>query len=435
MTRLLIWLALLALIGAAAAWVADHPGQVTMHWSGYRIDTSIAFLAALFALGIAVSAYLYLTARALVLMPMQLSRRRQLSCYQQGLSELTFSVAALAASDVKAAEIHARKAEKLLGKTPLSLLLSAQIARLQGDDAMTQALLEQMLQHKETEYLAARSLADAASKQQLFAKAVPLAQRARKVNPYDRQPTVQLIALHVRLKEWQQAMQAVTAGYRSGALRRQEKKHFIGLIALLEGQSALEASRLEVAAACARTALSYLPDFAPALRLSARCLIAQGSEHQAVKLLVKHWKNCPHPDLSATLRLALARSDAAHQMAAMQKLVAALPDHPESQLAVAETAIKHQSWKIARQALRAALAVQESPRACKLMAYVEQGEHGDTASAGRWLEKSAEALPEAAWSCHECAERSENWHSHCGHCDAFDSYEWKHPSPMAYQAA
>jgi len=434
MIRLLIWLALLAAIGAASAWIADHPGHVTMHWSGYRIDTSVAFLVAVFAIGILVFAYLYLTARALVLLPSNYSRRRQLGCYQQGLTELTFSVAALAAADIKEAEAHSRKAEKLLGKTPLSLLLSAQIARLQGDDAKTHALLEQMLQHKETEYLAARSLADAATKKQLFAKALPLAERARKVNPYDRQPALQLIALHVRLKQWQQALQAALAAHRSGALSRRDKHHFLGMVALLQGQTLLEHSQLDAAYACAKSAVSYLPDFAPALQLMARCLIAQGKNERAIKHLQRSWKRAAHPDLAATLRLAMAREPEARQLKIAESLVSLLPAHLESQLSLAETAIKQKNWGKARLALRAALAIAESPRACKLMAYVEQGEHNDTAAAGRWLEKSAQALPDAAWTCHDCTHRSDTWHSHCPACGAFDTQEWKEAMPLVYAA-
>ncbi|MCE2927458.1 MAG: hypothetical protein LW823_07455 [Rickettsiales bacterium] len=435
MIRLLLWLGLIAALGAGAAWVADHPGHVTMHWSGYRIDTSIAFLIAIFALGIFIFAYLYILARALVLMPVNFSRRRQVSCYQQGLSELTYSVAALAASDIKNAQSHTQKAEKLLGQTPLTLLLSAQIARLQGDDTKTQALLTKMLEHKETEYLAAQSLSEAASRQELFSKAVPLAERARKVNPRDKHPALQLIALHLKLEEWQQATQAITAAYRSGALLRSEKKRYLGLAALQQGRKALDAAQLDTASACAKIALSYLPEFVPSIQLSARTSIALGKGEQAIKLIFSHWKSAAHPELAAILRLAMAKEPEARQLKLAEKLVSLLPEHPESQLALAETAIKHKAWAKARQALRAALSKQESMRACKLMAYVEQGEFADSSAAGRWLTRSSEAQPDAAWSCDRCGDRTDSWHTHCSHCGAFDSYVWKDQSPLVYQAA
>lgn len=173
----------------------------------------------------------------------------------------------------------------------------------------------------------------------------------------------------------------------------------------------------------------------PSIQLSARTSIALGKGEQAIKLIFSHWKSAAHPELAAILRLAMAKEPEARQLKLAEKLVSLLPEHPESQLALAETAIKHKAWAKARQALRAALSKQESMRACKLMAYVEQGEFADSSAAGRWLTRSSEAQPDAAWSCDRCGDRTDSWHTHCSHCGAFDSYVWKDQSPLVYQAA
>lgn len=158
MIRLLLCLVFLAGVGFAAAWMADHPGNVVVHWFDYRIDTSIAFLA-LIALGVAgICMYIAMLFFYLFSAPRRFRERLRLKHHQQGLAELTYGVASLAAADDVSASRHVRKAEKLLGTTPLGLLISAQIAKIRGDDETARLLLTQMLNHKETKQMAARLL-------------------------------------------------------------------------------------------------------------------------------------------------------------------------------------------------------------------------------------------------------------------------------------
>jgi len=40
MYRIILFLMLIALAAAGAAWVADQPGDVMLSWSGWRVETS-----------------------------------------------------------------------------------------------------------------------------------------------------------------------------------------------------------------------------------------------------------------------------------------------------------------------------------------------------------------------------------------------------------
>jgi len=428
MTRLLLLLAVVTCLGLGASWIASHPGNVTIYWFDWRIDTSFAFLLTLGITGGIALAYLYILSRALVLTPVQFSERRKLKHYRKGLTELTYSVAALAAADVQTAEAHTRKAEKLLGHTPLTLLLSAQIARSQGDDAKTKLLLEQMLEYNETEYLAARSLSDAASKQNMLSRALPLAERAMSVNPREKNSATALIGLHIRMNSWQEALQAADKAARKGALTRRERNYYKGIAYLKQGMQLLDKSQPDAALANAWACMKHIPHFAPAIILAARSFIGAGQNDKAIKLILKHWKDAPHPELAATLRIAMAKEPEEKQLKLVKKLASHVPDQSESKLAVAETAIKFKQWELARSALKEVLAKEESMRACKLMAYVEQGEFSDYDASGRWLARSSEAMSDAVWMCGSCSHTDEHWDTHCHACGAFDALSWKQPS-------
>jgi HemY protein len=151
-------------VGFAAVWVADNPGSVTIHWFDYRIDTSFAFLAFSFVLVAWLLAALYSFVHSLAGLPQRFSERQRVKHYQQGLAELTASVAALAASDILSAERHVAKARKHLGVTPMELLISAQIAKSRGENERARELFSQMLAHKETKQTAALLLSDTGAK-------------------------------------------------------------------------------------------------------------------------------------------------------------------------------------------------------------------------------------------------------------------------------
>jgi HemY protein len=45
MVRVLVYLAVFACLAFGAVWLADRPGEVSVLWQGYRIETSVALAA------------------------------------------------------------------------------------------------------------------------------------------------------------------------------------------------------------------------------------------------------------------------------------------------------------------------------------------------------------------------------------------------------
>ena len=422
MINLLLLLFFLTCIGASASWLAENPGNVVIHWFGYRIDTSFAFLLLLALLAAATLAYGIVFFRHIAQAPEYYFKRRSLRQYQRGLSELTYSVAALASGDSKEAAAHTYNAEKLLGTIPLTLLLNAQIARSAGDDAKTRLLLGQMLDHKETEYLAARSLSEAANKQQLFPKALELAKRAYAVNVKGISP---LLGLHVRLGEWHQAMHAITKSTGKGQLTRNEIRHYKAIVFLKQSMHMLEAGHTKAALIAARQGLKQQPHFVPCITVTAKAYYALGKRHKAVRLIVRAWKDTPHPQLAETLRLIIAGDSKEQQMRIAHKLVAANPESNESDMALAQIAMRHKDWATARKALIAALDKTETVRTCHLLAELETGEYPDFDISSKWIARSTVASIDPVWICNSCGQVAPVWDAHCPACEAFDSLEWK----------
>jgi HemY protein len=422
MLNLLLLLFFLTCLGITAGWLAENPGNVTIYWFDYRIDTSFSFLLALALVLTVVLSYAYVLLRRLILAPGNFSERRGLKQHRRGLTEITYSVAALAAADVKSAELHTRRAETLLGRTPLTLLLSAQIARSQGDDARTRLLLDQMLDYKETEYIAARSLSDAASKQEIFPEALHMAERAHAINPKD---IKNLFGLHLRLGHWQQAHNTIKRAIKKHHITRSEARHFRCLVYVTQGTQLLETEQFDDALKIANLAIKEAPDYLPAVLFAARTYVAVKDEPKATKLIMRSWGYMPHPQLAGLLLSLISKQPKDAQMKQVQKLAACNPDSIESALAVTQAAIHNKLWDLAYQTLQKVIIREESVRACHMMAVIEQGISADPNAGGKWFTRSQVAQADPEWVCSSCSHASDRWSVNCPSCNEIDSMEWK----------
>jgi HemY protein len=362
MIRLLVFLIILLCLGLVGAWIAENPGEVTLFWFDYRIDTSLAFLLAVWLLGALALAYFYLVFRAFALFPSWFSERRGIRHHRKGLTELTYAVAALAAQDIKTAEIHNKKAQKLLGAAPLTLLISAQIAKHYGNEEETRARLTELLSYKETEYLAARSLSEAASKQAQLPKALELAERAQRANPKESAAGAAIIGLHLRAGAWQETLLAIDKAARDGRWKRARIHYYKGLMHLKQARALQDTGNLAAALTHARMAEKLLPGFAPAIVQEAELLQAGGERDAALKLILKHWKHAAHPQIAAAFYAALAGLPLEKQQKLKKKLLSIAPEP---------------------------------------------------------------VAPDALWTCRSCNHATAHWDTHCPACQAFDTLVWK----------
>lgn len=280
MINLLLFLFFIACSSLSIAMIVDNPGSVTMLWFDYQVETSVAFIILVIILAAIFLVLFTLLLRLIIASPSQFLQRRNVKQLNNGITELTYSIAALASSNITAAETHVHKVEKLLGKTPLTILLSAQIAKNKGNEATTHALLEQLLEFKETEYLATRSLSDSASKNDNLPKALLLAKKALEMNPKDSATATSVASLQIRLKHWDEAV----ATLQKSKLARGEKARLIALTQLARGELLMASGYYEEALSLVKNIISNLSDFPPAIAFCANIYDKNQMSKKAAKL-------------------------------------------------------------------------------------------------------------------------------------------------------
>lgn len=396
MVRVLVYLFVIALLAVGAVWLADRPGEVSILWQGYRIETSVAIA----AIGVVALAFLALVAWAILRFVFGLpsafgfaSRARRRA---RGFEAISRGMVAIGAGDPVAAGRHAVDARKFAANEPLTLLLEAQSAQLSGDRGQAEAAFKAMLDKPETRVLGLRGLFVEARRRGDMAAARAFADDAVRRSPSLAWANDALLDFHTAAGDWQAARTAVE---RRAALRLADKGEAKRQRAVLLAAEALDAKdrEPEKALAAALEAVKLAPGLTPAAALAGRMLSERGDIKKAARLLEAAWKQVSHPDIANAYLDVRPGDSARDRLARAETLTKLRPADPEGVLALAGAAIHAQDFARARATLKPLLAGGASVRACLLMAELEEAEHGATGRVREWLARATRAPRDAAW--------------------------------------
>jgi HemY protein len=434
MIRMLVYLGLLAALMLGVAWLAGRPGEVTIVWQGWRIDTSVGVLASVVVMIAVVTALLYRFWRAIVMAPRRFGRWRRQRRTHAGYQALSAGLVAVAAGDPAGARRQARRADRLLEEPPLTLLLSAQAAQLAGDEDTAQRHFAAMLERPETEFLGLRGLLSRALRADDMPRALELAKRARALRPKAPWVLTTLLDLQTRLGDWEGAADTLTLAESAKILPPSDLRRHQGAVFLELSRAAIADGRPDDALRYAKRAYGADPDHPATPAWLADRLIAAGRPRRAAKLIEREWIRHPHPDLLQAFRRVRGAGTALDWAKQVQELAALAPAHVDSHRALGEAALEARLWGDARKHFTAAIAAAgDVPPAslCRKMAEVEEGSTGDVALARPWLTLAAEGHPDVGWFCDACGTSHGAWRAVCGRCGAFDRLTWRAPERVA----
>ncbi|MDP7642860.1 MAG: heme biosynthesis HemY N-terminal domain-containing protein [Alphaproteobacteria bacterium] len=436
MTRVVIFFVVVAALAAVAVWIADEPGRVVIAWGDWQLETSPAALAAAAAIFAAFGALLFQLARWLWLGPRAIARARQSRRQRRGYLALTQGLVSAAAGDPRGARRLARRANLLLGEPPLTLLLSAQAAQLEGEDELAKAYFEAMLERPETEFLGLRGLLVQAHKAGDNRAALALAERAFALRPHTPWVLTTLLELQSHAGQWTEALTTLRVALRQKALEGEAGQQREAGLLLEQARAARAAGDGREAAKLAERALDAAPQFIAAILFAAGQSLALGRRSQAERIIARAWADTPHPVLAQYFNEIHSRDDALARAKHFENLTGRNPEHPESHLLLALSALESKLWGAARNHLQAALKERPSAGIYRRLAQLEEAEHDNSEAARRWLMAASEARPDPLWVCAECGAPESDWSLACTSCGALDRMQWRQPAapPAALEA-
>lgn len=420
--RLVVFVVVTALLVAMAVWLADRPGQVVIHWQGWRLDTTVPVLV-LGLLAILASASLALRlVRGIVGFPGRVLAARRVRRTRDGYRALSDGLAAIASGDPRRARKLARRADKLLEDRSLTGLLTAQAAELSGDETEAERRFNAMVERPETAFLGLKGLLALALKRADRSAALDYARRAWALGGPTDGIAATLFDLQARAGQWTEAEVTLAEAKKRGALTNGDLLHARALALLERSRATVEPHE---ALKLAQKAHQADPGMVAATTQAAALFHRLGKPRKAAALIDSTWRINPHPELvEASIALAPAETPL-QRVKRVEKLVRANPDSPDGHIALAEAALAAKLWGQARTHLENALALRPSGGLYVLLAKLEREERQDEAAAQAWLAKSTTAPAEPAWTCHACGKSTDAWAVTCPHCGTVDGLEWR----------
>jgi HemY protein len=412
MRRVLVILLVASVVVVAAWYLAHLPGTVTAHVGNLTLEAAVSVVAVSLLLLLVVFGLLLVAVGVLIGLPHTIRARRAAARRRSGEAAATRALVALAAGEAADARREAARARRLLGPTPQALLLTAEAGRLSGRSDEAESAWHDLAVRPDAAFLGFRGLLRQAIERENWDQAAAFAREAEAAHPGAARLREERARLAVRTSNWAEALTLADADAPKAALAT--------AAASAEPDPAL-AIRL------ARQAWKEDPALAPAALAYARRLRETGRDSRAQAVIRQTWEIAPQPELAA---FALAPvEDKLARVQAAQRLTKGNPNHPESRLLMAETALEAGLLGEARRHAETARdGGLNQRRLWLLLARIEEEEHGDT-EAGRLAQREAlrhAAMAEAdpVWYCDRCSATSPMWEPKCPRCGTAGTLHW-----------
>lgn len=430
MIKLFIFLLTMTIAAIVAAWFVENDGSVSVEWLGYHIQTSVAF-----AILASVILFILLFSILQILIYLKNIRKnykksRSNKKREKGLVALSKGFIAIAAGDSKQATKLSKQAVGYLGQAPVTRLLEAQSAQLEGNNAEAEIHYNAMLENKETEIIAIKGLLIQAEKNEDLKKAIFLAEKAIKIQPDSQWANPVLLRLYKITKKWEEAKSLLQKNASLKLIDEKQAKRESAIICIAQSHEQENLGNTDKALDFAKMAFKELPDFVPVAIVLSNLLLASGKKRKAIKILENIWKKSPNPQITKIYNEIFFSETFEKRQKYVEKLLSLNPNDINSHIAVADIAIITDNPSKARNHLKIALDMRETSLICQMMADVERLEGTGRDAIEKWLKRSqmCDSL-EPAWNCSKCGASQTVWNTNCDHCHSFDSLTWSENKP------
>ncbi len=423
MYRIILFLALIALAAAGAAWIADQTGDVVLSSGGWRVETSLPVFA--LALGVTVVAAMlaWSILRGLWRTPQRIKRARRERRHARGRHAITHGLLAIGHGDSTAARLHADVARRHATHDPLALLLHAQSAQLDGDREGARAAFRAMAEREDTRLLGLRGLFIEAQRADDPVAAVMIAEEALKLAPASTWASHAVLGFRCAKADWSGALSILDNNLASGLIDKAAYRRQRGVL-LTARALELETVDRDLSRDSVMEAVKLAPTLVPAAVLASKYQSEAHQIRRSMRIVEAAWLAQPHPDLADAYAHVKLGDSARQRLVRIETLAAKAPGHFESALAIARAAIDASEFARAREVL-APFTDAPTQRVAMLMAEIERTEHGDSGRARAWTLRAVRALHDPVWTADGYV--SDRWRPVSPVTGRLDAFQWQRP--------
>lgn len=421
MIRLALWFLGVLALAAVGAWLADHPGAVTIQFQAFEVDTSFAALALMFVVVAAASAAIvWLIGWLRRDMPI-FGSNQVIKRQRRGFKMLNQSLVALSAGDPKLARTLVERAEVLLPPQPMVHLIAAEAATRSGDFVAASKRYSELEDTEDGRLLGLRGLLVEARRTGHENEALRLARVAFTENRKSPWVLKTLFALEVSAGNWREAETALDKVAKENLLDKLQIARHRGAIAYAEATEQKLKGDKDLARKTLKRAIAQRPDFTPATVALARLELGENNARKAKAIISDAWAKGPHPALATAFKELDVQEGAASWLKRVHALVKLSPDHPESKLLLVDAMMDAGEYDAVKPVLETLLKDAPSRAAWQYRLALAHVLKEDPDPIETALKHTSDG---AHWQCAECGDRPKGWSPLCSSCNSFDSLEW-----------
>jgi HemY protein len=423
MYRIILFLVLIALAGAGAAWVADQPGDFVLTWGGLRVVRTLPEFVLTLGIVIVAAVAAWSILRALWRMPEKIRRGRRERRQARGRHAITQGLLAIGHGDASAARAHAEVARRHAAHDPLALLLHAQSAQLDGDREGARSAFHAMAEREDTRLLGLRGLFIEAQRADDALAALMIADEALKLAPGSTWASHAVLGFRCAKGDWSGALAIIDNNLASGLIHKATYRRQRGVL-LTARALELESIDRDLSRESVMEAIKLAPTLVPAAVLASKYESEAHQVRRAMRIVEAAWLKHPHPDLADAYAHVKLGDSARQRLVRTETLAAKAPGHIEGALAIARAAIDASEFSRAREALEPFVAA-PTQRVAMLMAEIERTEHGDSGRARAWTLRAVRARHDPAWTADGYV--SDRWRPVSPVSGRLDAFQWQTP--------
>ena len=427
MIGLIIFLVVVFLVAAGFAWLADQPGSLlVVRLGGFEFaEENLAIIAAI-AFGVLLAIiFVWIVITMIWKTPGSIgsffrSRRRE-----KGWRALAEGVIAVGSGDIGMAKRSAKNSLKYLPEEPVTQLLTAQAAQMEGKTDKAREAFEIMLEKPETKLLGLRGLYVEAEETGESEAARHFVEEAVSARPGVEWSGKALLGMQATEGDWEGALLTLHQNADSKLYTKKEAKRLRAVLLTGHASELEEGGDPQKAKEKALEAHRLAPELVPAAVIAARVLARVGDLRKAAKIVETSWKLGPHPELIAVYSQLRSGDSGLDRLKRAEILSKMKPNHPEGVMGVVRAKIDVQDWAGARSDLEGLLASEPTRQACLLMSEIEEGEFGDRGHVREWLSRAVRAPRDAAWTADGYV--ADEWAPFSPVTGELDAFEWRVP--------
>lgn len=425
MLRLIFFLIQLALVVVAALWLTANTQDMSMVVMGTRITMNAGLAALMLLIVVWILFQVFRLIKAFVDLPANQRKQREENKHRRGLDAISKGLSALAAGDSKEAAKQSKVAQKYLAKSPLTHLISAQTALLEGNSDKADENFIAMLEDQQAAFMGLRGLITQAMKRGDRAETVALLYEALKLRPKTFWVVDTLFRLEAAQGHWADTLTIIDQGRSNRVLAKPQAQRYLAVVQTQIAREHLTAGELKEARTAAQRAVQLAPDLAPAQLVLADLLRQSDGPEAAAKALQRAWKRQPHALYSYAYLQALGAEGPRAILDAMTALHDLRSDHALSKLELGRAQLAAGELEAARESLAPLENRAPSHRLFRALASLEEAEGGSLEAINALQAKASLYARDDAWSCSACQDEHQAWNAVCPTCESFDTLSWE----------